>query len=103
MFKFTKWQALFLGATLVSCAPPPDPESTETVEGDLTAGQYVLQNVNSKLCMDVTGNVTTTGAIIAQWDCKSGAQTQQWQFASEGGGQFEVKPAMTGTNQCLDV
>jgi hypothetical protein len=56
------------------------------VEGDLTSGAvYVIKNVNSGKCVDVTGNVSTSGALIEQWDC-NGQTNQQWKFTSTGNG-----------------
>jgi hypothetical protein len=104
MFKaITRWQALVLGATLFGCAPPPDPEpSVDLVEGDLTSGGvYVLKAVNSGKCVDVTGNVTTSGALIEQWDC-NGQKNQQFKFTAVSTGVYEVRP-MNGTTQCVDV
>jgi hypothetical protein len=103
MFKsISTWQALALGITLVSCSPPPDPESYDVTQGDLTSGGvYVLKAVNSGKCVDVTGNLTTSGALIEQWDC-NGQKNQQWKFTAVSTGIYEVRP-MNGTAECLDV
>ncbi|MFE2554424.1 family 20 glycosylhydrolase [Streptomyces sp. NPDC059352] len=55
---------------------------TLTAEPD---GSYSVKNVNSGLCMDVTGNSTTVGAAIIQWTC-TGNANQHWYVTAVAGG-----------------
>jgi hypothetical protein len=99
--RLATWQTLALGITLLGCSPPDPEPGSDLVEGDLTSGGvYVVKSVNSGKCVDVTGNLATSGALIEQWDC-NGQKNQQFKFTATSNG-YEVRP-MNGTTQCLDV
>jgi hypothetical protein len=94
--------ALLVSSLLAACEPPPAPE-TEEVDSLITSGGvYVIKGVGSGKCIDVTGNVTTSGALIEQWDC-NGQKNQQFKFRDVGGGLYEVTPQNSPDTQCLDV
>jgi len=100
------WQSLLWGAALVGCGPLPDGDEGEdlgTTTSEITSGGvYVLKNVNSGKCVDVTGASTTSGANIEQWDC-NGHANQQFKVTDIGGGVFKLQPMNSGGAQCMDI
>jgi len=86
----------------VSACEPETLDGFEVTEDAITSGGvYTVKAVHSGKCLDVTGNVTTSGALLEQWDC-SGAKNQQFKFISVGNGYYEVRP-QNSTTQCADV
>jgi hypothetical protein len=100
------WQSLLVTAALASCGPMPGEEEGDDLEtsvGEITSGGvYILKNVNSGKCVDVSGASTTAGANIQQWDCNSHTN-QQFKFTDMGGGVFKVQPMNSAGAQCMDV
>jgi hypothetical protein len=87
---------------LLYCSPDPHFDSIESGSQDITSGGvYVIKNVNSGKCVDVTGAATTSGANIEQWDC-NGHANQAFKFISVGNGYYEVRPMNSGS-QCMDI
>ena len=102
-----KAQALALGAALLGagCGQAPSDPSDPFVESpvaEITSGAvYVLKNVSSGKCVDITGNSTLAGANVEQWDC-NGQKNQQYKFTNEGNGWYQIQP-MNSTSECVDV
>jgi hypothetical protein len=100
-------QAVVWGLALAGCGAAPDGEggmSLETSVSEITSGGiYVIKNVKSGKCFDITGGSTKSGALIEQWDCGTTKANQQFKFRDTGGGVYEVTPQSTPNTQCLDV
>ncbi|MFE0463234.1 RICIN domain-containing protein [Kitasatospora sp. NPDC058965] len=60
-----------------------------------------LVNVNSGMCLDVTGSSTTDGAQLVQWTCGAGKPNQQWQLVPVAAGTYQLVSVNSG--KCLDV
>ncbi|HEX2142987.1 MAG TPA: RICIN domain-containing protein [Glycomyces sp.] len=97
------------------------PAGTATVtlsggSGDLTADQLslvqgegggngepeggTLTARHSGKCLNVDSASTEDGALLQQYDC-NGAENQQWELRSVGGGYYEIVAVHSG--KCLDV
>jgi hypothetical protein len=58
-------------------------------------GYHKLVIGNDALCLDVYGNVTTTGAAIDQWTC-NGQGNQEFRFVPASGGYGELQAGNSG-------
>lgn len=70
-----------------------------------TFGPYTFQNYVSGLCMDVTSNSHTVGALIEAWPC-NGQTNQLFSLIRDTSwttGVYQIKPQNTSPNLCLDV
>ncbi|MFI0924889.1 RICIN domain-containing protein [Streptomyces sp. NPDC021012] len=61
-----------------------------------------LVNVNSGMCLDVTGASTSAGAQVIQWTCGNAKPNQQWRMTPvPGSGAKQLVSVNSG--MCLDV
>lgn len=86
----------------LSVAGRKNPQSTnvwpalDRVEIDPVATGYVkIVNRNSGKALDVTGQSTSDGALLEQWDYWGGAN-QQWQLVDAGGGYVKIVSRNSG-------
>jgi hypothetical protein len=64
---------------------------------DRGAGKYWLQNVNSRMCLAVSGGSVGNDASLVQVDCSASATEQQWEFVPVGDdGMFELRNVKSG-------
>lgn len=82
------------GAVLISVALPASPAAAV----DLSKWDLVL-NLNSGLCLEVSGWSTANGAGVNQWECHGGAN-QQWLAAPRGNARL-IQNGQSG--KCLEV
>ncbi len=69
---------------------------------DAGSGTFTLAAVHSGKCLDVPGDkVTTEGAPIQQWACRSGASNQKWRLEAAGSDSYRLVSVAGG--KCLDV
>ena len=67
-----------------------------------SSGYYTIQNVNSGLCLDITGGASATanGVKLEQWTCNGGTN-QQFSLKSSSAGGYEIVALNSGL--CLDI
>jgi len=55
-----------------------------------TTTWYNIVNQNSGSCVDATGQGTANGTTVQQWACGSQQNNQEWQFQSQGNGNYSI-------------
>jgi endoglucanase len=55
-----------------------------------TTTWYNIVNQNSGSCVDATGEGTANGTTVQQWACGSQQFNQEWQFQSQGNGNYSI-------------
>ena len=55
-----------------------------------TSTWYNIVNENSGSCVDATGEGTANGTTVQQWACGSQQSNQEWQFQSDGNGNYDI-------------
>ena len=55
-----------------------------------TTTWYNIVNQNSGSCVDATGQGTANGTTVQQWACGSQQFNQEWQFQSQGNGNYSI-------------
>jgi len=63
--------------------------------GGFPAGYHRLVVASNGLCLDVSGNVSTAGAVVDQWTC-NGQSNQQFQFVAGSGGYGALQAQNSG-------
>ncbi len=63
--------------------------------GGFPSGYHRLVVASNALCVDVSGNTSTSGAAIDQWTC-NGQSNQQFQFVPVSGGYGELQAQNSG-------
>jgi hypothetical protein len=63
--------------------------------GGLT-GKYQLQNIASRLALNVSGSATTNGAPVIQWPYGSGSANAQWSFTPTDSGYYQLVNVNSG-------
>ncbi|MFE9427090.1 ricin-type beta-trefoil lectin domain protein [Kitasatospora sp. NPDC006697] len=71
-----------------------NPTSTLTPPAEITPVSALKAADGSAICADVTGNVSTPGALMEIWGC-NGGRNQQWTFAAD--------QSVHVMGQCLEV
>ncbi len=66
-----------------------------TAGGGFPSGYHRLVVASNALCVDVSGNTSTSGAAIDQWTC-NGQSNQQFQFVPVSGGYGELQAQNSG-------
>ena len=64
--------------------------------GSFPSGYHQLVVQNSKLCVDVYGASTSSGAAIDQWGCGAGQANQEFRFNAVSGGYGELQNQNSG-------
>lgn len=70
-------------------------ESVGQVSQLLATGKYQIKNVNSNMCVDVSGVSLSNGAKVHQWACGTG-DNQKWTITDTGSGQHSMIAVHSG-------
>jgi pectate lyase len=82
--------AVFGGAVPAGAATAP-----------VAGGVYQLSVVKSGMCIDVPAASKSSGALLQQWGCTSGAKWQQFTLVAAGSGRYQLVNVNSG--MCIDV
>jgi hypothetical protein len=99
-----------LGCSLAACATDPvdaegqDPEATSSIASQslVPGSQSTFQNVNSGMCMGVSGGSGASGALIQQFPC-DGRINQKWVVLPESFIPNFRRIQDAGSHLCLGV
>ena len=64
--------------------------SANTSTSISTTSWYNIVNENSGSCVDATGQGTANGTTVQQWACGPQQFNQEWQFQSQGNGNYSI-------------